>query len=535
MNEYLWKKLKDAGLIPQDADISALNLETTVGSLFTEKKLDMLTYTGWCDEAKAADVASKTQADATRKQFATDIATGVATALAPLLQQAIGGTAQQSTAVADDLDQRASGAANRIANTGRESNVNALDAFKAAQTSSIKGVKAQARYSSTKGTLCYPDDGRASWQRKGNPVQLFQGRMNQATTVDELSQAEYAKAAALAMWYARKAGVGIVLPDHHMQLLQECLHEDEFVDETHSARKLTDFEIKTILDDGTSGGSNAVPEWFDYALITAPLLFGELFPYVNVIPVPRGSAADGATYGTPTFVSTAEGSAVTPFSTTSFIGAFDTTFYPATCAIEMGLDWESDAVPGIGQQIIAKISQEAQRWLDEQIAVGDGTTEPQGIFTATGISASAENGTTGSLTYNDALNMVFGMGKAARVAFGGNRTRYVLNDTQYKKFMQMATGVTGDDRPMFGMNVKAYQLGDYGVSVQQNITSGDMAFANLGAYRLYRRQGLQFVSDDTGRTNRLANTRLVVARMRWGGQVELPTTYVVQMLNGSTT
>ena len=125
--------------------------------------------------------------------------------------------------------------------------------------------------------------------------------------------------------------------------------------------------------------------------------------------------------------------------------------------------------------------------------------------------------------------------KAARAAFGGNRTRYVLNDTQYKKFMQLATGVTGDDRPLFGMNVKAYQLGDYGVSVQQNITSGDMAFCNLGAYRLYRRQGLQFLSDETGRTNRLANSRLVVARMRWGGQIELPTTYVVQMLNGSTT
>lgn len=542
MNEYLWKKLKDAGLVPQDADIATLDLTETVGGLFSAKKLDLPTYSAWCDEAKAADTAHKKEADDRVDKLGESIASKVNAGMSAQFDRligALGGKGATATLEVTDeeLETRATAAANRIQNPPKESATNPADVFKAAAAANLRVKKATERYTHTKGVACYREDGRAPWQKANQPVQYFLGNTNHPTTVDNLSQAEYAKAGALMVLMARKAKCDIPMPEHMRALAEESLHEDMFVSDTHGAKKLSDFEVKTILDDSTSGGENTVPEWFDTALVLMPLLYGELFPYVNVIPVPRGSAADGATMREPTFVSTAEGSAITPFATASFLGAFDTNFYPATCAIEMGLDWEADSIPNMAQQIITQIGMEALRWLDEQIAVGDGTTEPQGIFTATGTSASAANGTSGALTYNDALNMIFAMSKAARNYYGGangNRVRYVLNDTQYAKFMKIATGVTGDTRPIFGMNVKAYQLGDYPVSVQQNITSGDMAFVNLAAYRLYRRQGIQFLQDETGRTNRLAHTRLIMARMRWGGQIERPTTYVVQMLNGDT-
>jgi hypothetical protein len=44
---------------------------------------------------------------------------------------------------------------------------------------------------------------------------------------------------------------------------------------------------------------------------------------------------------------------------------------------------------------------------------------------------------------------------------------------------------------------------------------------NLRGYRMYQRQGLEFVEDMTGRTSRLANTKLVLGRMRWGGSLTL--------------
>jgi hypothetical protein len=108
-----------------------------------------------------------------------------------------------------------------------------------------------------------------------------------------------------------------------------------------------------------------------------------------------------------------------------------------------------------------------------------------------------------------------------------------MKDAEYKQFMQIATGVTGDTRPVFGMKTKAYELGDYPVSVQDNISAGNIAFCNLGAYRLYRRQTLQFTSTTEGSTLLLSNRRLVVARMRWGGKLTLPTTYCAQMTDGS--
>lgn len=358
--------------------------------------------------------------------------------------------------------------------------------------------------------------------------------------IDNPSQKELAKMAAFLKW---KIGQDIPelrrpLNDHETDLLNEAVHKDRWIGDLGKSylgrRQLKEFETKAVLDEsGASQGDQAVPEYFDDAIIRTPLLHGELFPYVEVVNVPRGSSADGFTIGTPTFVSTASGSAITPFSTTAFVTAFDTTFYPASCGFEWGLDFESDATPGFVQAVVDQIGEESKRWLDEQIAVGDGTTEPQGIFTASGTAVSPDSSHTfSSLTYADIVTLAFGIGKAARNAFGGSFTRFVMNDAQYKELWQIATGVTGDTRPVFAnptFQWKSYMLGDYPVSVQANISNGNLALCNLRGYRMYRRAGLSFVMDETGRTSRLANTKLLLARMRWGGKITLASTYIAEM------
>lgn len=419
-----------------------------------------------------------------------------------------------------------------LADTGDAATAKGMLQDEGKQDANIRVKKASERYSQTKTAV--------TWEKglnRGQPARHLVDSVSKG--YDEPSQAEYAKCGAIAKWKmiaaARKAGIDITLNEHEKQLVAEAVNEDTWVGPLSNggyggSRRFSDMEVKTVLDEtGGSVGAEAVPEYFDDAIIATPLLHGELFPLVNVISVPRGSSADGFSIGTPTFVSTASGSAVSPFSTTSFVAAFDTTFYPATCAIEFGRDFISDATPQFGQAVIAQIGQEALRWLDEQIAVGDGTTEPQGIFTASGTAVSSVGGTTASMVYNDAVNLAFGIDKAHRNAFGGNRTVYVMSDNQYKLLMEIATGVTGDTRPIFGMNLKDYRLGDYDVKIQNNISGGSLALANLGGYRMYRRQGLQFETEEGGRTLILANKRLVCARMRWGGQSTLPSGYIAQM------
>lgn len=549
MNAYIKAKLVEKGWIAADATDAIAN--ACLGEKLTSLELDMPTLMQWNNEAKAqAAGASKSQTDK-QTEFANTVAGAVGSrlegAFAQLTAAIIGSKAAPAVQTpaaptADDIATKALDTANRLAalatKPAADSHVDPANVFKNAGSGTVRVKKATEQFSNTKGKLCWTGD--RPDRPAGLPVKMNRGYESSGNIVQEefdtLSRAEWAKTGAYAKFLMRKAGVPIRLTELDQQLITEALHEDSFVglDNSPFARKRTDYEIKAVLDDSTSGGQEAVPEYFDNAIITTPLLHGELFPYVNVIPMSRGSSVDGFSLGTPAFVSTASGSAITPFTTTSFVSAFDVNIYPASCAVEWGLDFEEDAVPNFGQAVIAQIGQEHLRWLDEQIAIGDGTTEPQGILTATGTGVSAVNGTTGALTYADSLTLQFGIGKAARNAYGGNRVRYVMHDTNYKSFMSIATGVTGDTRAIFGINTKAYQLGDYPVSVQNNITTGDMAFVNLAAYRLYRRQGIQFLTDDSGSTLRLSNKRLLLARMRWGGKIELATTYIAQMLNGAT-
>lgn len=399
---------------------------------------------------------------------------------------------------------------------------------------SIRVKRPSERYKNTKSTVNW-----AKGPSEGKPAFYFEGSMGSDDSptmkgLETLSEAEYAKLGAVfAHQIKSQLGLSFEMPEHLKELAKESASEDRWVgmkgENRPYSRKLSDFESKAVLDGATSGGNEAVPEYFDFEAIRTPLLHGELFPFVQVVRVPRGSSADSYAIGTPTFVSTASGSAVTPFDTTGFVSAFDTTFFPATCAIEFGLDFIADAAPQFGMYVMEQINQEHLRWLDEQIAVGDGTTEPQGIFTASGNVVLPESSHTATtFTYDDVLNVAFGIDKAHRLNFGGNATRFVMSDAQYKYLMQIVTGVTGDARPIFGMNIKDYMLGQYPVSVQNNISEGNFALCNLRGYRMYQRQGLQFVMDETGRTSRLANTRLILARTRWGGKIT-KTSYIAEL------
>lgn len=410
----------------------------------------------------------------------------------------------------------------------------------------VKG--ALERYDGSKKQLLWQDTPRnKAFGMAGNPAYIMEnatGAPNGASPkyFDELSQREKAKCGVWA-----KFRMKMPLNQHEQDVLNDILHNDKFVevDNSVNARQLKDHEIHNIVsangfqtkapvldETGGSGGHYAVPEYFDYAAIFTPLLSGELYPFVEVVPVPRGGSANGYTVGTPTFVSTASGSAITPFTVTSFVGQFATTFFPATCAITMGRDFLEDAAPGFADSVLNQIGEESKRWLDEQIAIGDGTTEPTGIFTGSATSVLTASGhTQTSLSYTDVLNLAFGITKPHRNNWGGMATRFVMNDTQYKRLMQVATGVTGDTRPIFGMALKDYMLGDYAVSVQNDITNGYLALVNLRGYRLYRRKGISFSTETAGQTLALSNTQLFMARMRWGGQIT-KSGYIAKMVAG---
>lgn len=323
------------------------------------------------------------------------------------------------------------------------------------------------------------------------------------------------------------------MTDHEKDLLNWALRNSSWAglirgeegDETGcirvDRRKLSDFEVKALLDDATSGGLEIAPIEFDDALITIPVLYGELFPLVNVVNITRGRRIEGAVIGNPTFTSNVnEGTAITPFTTTAFVSAFDTTIFTAVSAFEIGLDFEEDSPTNVGQIIIQKYGEKAMEYLDRVIAVGNGTGEPEGVLTSTAPTViNSDFGITGPPTIGDYEGLMFGVAKQFRQT-KGSRNIFLANDTTYRRARGIAVG-PGDERRVFGMDHGSYQLFDHPYKIQNSIPNTQGGFFNMGYYRMYRRLGMNIRIETAGQTLALKNTKMIVVRMRYGGKLEL--------------
>jgi HK97 family phage major capsid protein len=284
-----------------------------------------------------------------------------------------------------------------------------------------------------------------------------------------------------------------------------------------------------LINDNTSGGQYAVPQFFDYDYILLPVLGNELAPLCHIIDVPRGSAAANFTILNPSFAAAnTEGSAVSAFDATAMVANHTTTFYRAAGFILLGLNFLSDAVPGLADEVLSRYGAKAAEWLDNMVAVGDGTTQPQGIMVASGtVNITLNTPTTGPYVLSDISRLLFGVPKQYRNNYPKEQAAFGMTDTAYGKIRAIATGVTGDTRLIFGMDLESYKLFDHHAGILSGssigsvtMTNDDLFFCQLGGYRLYRRQGVRFYRETAGKTLRLANEMLIGADMRYGGQLD---------------
>ncbi len=279
-----------------------------------------------------------------------------------------------------------------------------------------------------------------------------------------------------------------------------------------------------LLDDSTSGGEEAVPEWYDMHVAILPVLGGEVSPFVTMVDMPRGSEAESFLFGNPTFASGAtEGTAVTLFDATSLMTDYSPAVFRAHGGIEIGKNLLQDSMVDLASLVVNRYLAKAAEWLDEQICNGDGTTEPQGLKTASGTTdITPATPTTGPLVIGDLLNLAFGVSKAFRQNYPRQKMAFIMTDETYKDLRSIATGVTGDTRLIFGQDeLFDYTLFHLPVAIEENgMTNTDLIFGQLGGYRLYRRQGPRFVREDRGQELVTSNSMIVYCDMRYGGQIE---------------
>ncbi|HJT35239.1 MAG TPA: phage major capsid protein [Pirellulales bacterium] len=400
--------------------------------------------------------------------------------------------------------------------------------------------RASEQYDSTKRRLCWPTDKKASLHlgRLAGQDLTFENRPAYTS-----SQLEKAMAGAwLKHKLASQLGTAHLLSDHDKDLYRELVERGEWVGEvrdgngTHYYRepnKLAPLHQKTLLADSTSGGQYAVPYFFDVDLVTFPLLYGELFPLVDLRELNTSNQVKGATLANLTIsAGPAEGDTpgITLQTTTNLVGSLTTNIYNATGAITIGRDFLADSPIDLQADIIALYQKALLQWLDKEIATGDGTTGPLGLFnTSNVLTASGKNSTAGPMTVSDVETMVKTLPKQYRNK--QDNVVWVGSDALYFRIRGISVSGT-DQRRIFGYDYEQYMLASHPYKVENDVAGSSLAFVNMSKYRMWRRKGMEIQVSDEGKTLMLANELLIVARSRWGGQLVDPGA-MVEMTNAA--
>lgn len=401
------------------------------------------------------------------------------------------------------------------------------------------------RYDDTKTTLLYPEQtkGEKPHPMAGKPVKDFSdvfsevggGRMlNVPTDRDKAVVGAYAKFLCESTITGSRSLAFMKMPEHDKELLLFAMNEMPWggvgPNNTDSRwadianRKLTDLEQKALIDDSTSGGLEAAPIVFDDNVIQTPLLHGELFPLVNVVPLDRGRRVEGVSTGTVTGSwGGVDDTAISLFNTASYVSAFDTTIFRWEGAVRIGLDFLGDTPIDFGAHISAQYGERLLEDLDDVIATGNGTTQPEGIMNKSGATTIAFGGTT---TIGNYESMRFGVAKPEHRSTVKASAVFCGTETSYQRVRAIPVGAS-DARRLGGMDYDSYSWMQRPYKINESLTNAQIFYAILARYRMYRRRGFSMRQSVEGDTLIRNNERLLVAMARYGGQQERGATVAI--------
>lgn len=392
----------------------------------------------------------------------------------------------------------------------------------------VKG--AWEMYGTTKTALMYPttDKRGVPHPMAGRPVLDYSER---GRPLDNPSELDRAVAGAwgqylcsVAQCRGSRAMGWSQLPQHSKELLQHAMEKMRWGGASDGGdhadivnRSLHPHEQKALIDDATSGGIEAAPIVFDDMVIETPLLYGELFPLVNVVPIDRGRRVEGVIVGTVTASwGGVDDTAIALFDTTAYVTAFDTTIFRWEGAIKIGLDFLSDTPIDFASIVTRQYGERLLEDLDDVIATGNGTTQPEGITVKAGVATVDFTGAT-SLDAYELLR--FGVAKAEHRPNVAASAVFAGNETSYQRARALQVSGT-DERRLFGMNYDSYAIMERPYKINESMANTDIFYAIMARYRMYRRRGLTIRTSTEGDTLIRDNELLIVAMARFGGQLE---------------
>lgn len=397
----------------------------------------------------------------------------------------------------------------------------------------VRVKEAVEQYNDTKSALHYPTHTKNG---NGHPFagQRVTDYSEKGRALNTPSERDFAIAGAYGKFlcaHAMKRSRNLAwagMRDHEKELILHAMQEMEWGGASDGGdyhdidrRKLTNLEQKAIIDDAVSGGIEAVPIVFDDMIVSTPILQGELFPLVNLVPLDKGRRIQGARAGIVTSEwGGVDDTSITLFDTASYVSAFDTTIYRWQGSIWIGLDFLSDTPVDFGAFLTTQYGEVMLRSMDDVVATGNGTTQPEGVMTKSG---------TGSVTFGG----VHTLGAWESLRFGVHKREHLPNlvksavfcgtDVTYQRTMAIPVSAT-DARRLSSVqqlaNYDGYSWMNRPFKINESLTNAQAFYAILGRYRMYRRRGLTIRNSVEGDTLIRRNEMLMTATARFGGQLE---------------
>ncbi len=318
----------------------------------------------------------------------------------------------------------------------------------------------------------------------------------------------------------RRAGLQCELSEWERSLWDEMVHKEawaSFAGDPYENKILQGPQVKALLDESAgSGGLEISPVVFDSDLVWNVLLTGELFPLVTLKPVSRGRRVESASIGTPTVTwGTGEGTEGTLYDFSNYVSAIDTTVYVASAFLEFGRDLLGDSAVDVADLLQERMAERLGNEFDKITAIGNGTTQPEGVMTKAGTTSVSFGNATSMGNYE---NLLFAVGKQYRKS-AGNRFVFCGTETSYQRARALQVSAT-DQRRLWGMTHESYQLfppREYRIC--GDLTNRQVFAGDMRRYRMYRRMGERVEISTEGKSLMRSNTALMAIRVRLGGQV----------------
>ncbi len=249
--------------------------------------------------------------------------------------------------------------------------------------------------------------------------------------------------------------------------------------------------VRKALSEGSDGaGGYLVPAEYREELVKRLPELSELFPHVRKVPVasdsgdyPKLSGDVSITWGR------AENAGLTET---------DPTFTQVTWTVQnmsaityMSRELACDSNPNIVDTITDLFSEAVAAERDKVIAVGKtGDSQPEGIYSASGLSSVA---TVGTLSYADLVEIKYTLKRKYQ-----RNARWVMNSTN----MQRITALTDDNgqpliRDAMWAGAKPHILGNE-FSVQDDLPDDIILFGDLSQYYWFDREQMVIESTSTG-------------------------------------